>query len=193
MAEISDAALAELQQAHQLLKSLYDDSAVGFDFRKMVKKKFPNASIPELQALEKTEELGTGLEKKFEEMKTAATKKIDDFLEERRKEKEQAQVDAFAERFEKIVKERGYTKEGREKVLQLMKDDGIQNPEHAVLIFEANQPKPDPKPREFSSRMSFISPDDKDDANFKKLMEDPDQFMVDEMLASFDESARNKQ
>lgn len=184
MAEISDAELAELTQARTLLKSLYDDSAVGFEFRKIVKKKYPSASIPELQAIEKTEELGTGLTKKVEEMSAGAMKKIDDFLAARAKEKEETDVDKFAERINSLAKTRGYTKEGTEKLLTLMKERGIQNPEDAAVIFEASQPKAPKKPVQFSSRMQFVSPDSKDDEAFNKLMSDPDQFMVDEMLTA---------
>src|SRR4029077_19770030 len=111
MAEINDAELAELRQAHTLLKSLYADNAVGFDFRKLVKKKFPSASMPELEAVEKTEQLGEGVKKQLEELGSNLTKKIDGFLEERKKERQEADVNAFSERVRTIVKERGYTKE----------------------------------------------------------------------------------
>lgn len=187
MADINDAELAELRQAHALLKSLHADSTVGMDFKRLVKKAFPKASIPELEAIEKTEELGTGLTKKVDEIQTALTKKIDDFLEARNKEKEETQVAAFAATIDKIAKERGYTKEGTEKLLGLMKERGIQNPEDAAIIFETTQPKPTPKPREFSSRMNFITSDGKEDEQFDKLMRDPEQFMVDEMLTALAE------
>ena len=184
MPEITDAELAELKQAHTLLKSLYADSGVGFDFRKLVKKKFPNASMPELQAIEKTEELGEVVKKQVEELGTNLTKKIDGFLDARKKEREEADVAAFSERINKIVKERGYTKEGEEKLLGLMKERGIQNPEDAAVIFESTQPKPVVKQRGFSSKMPFISPSGEKDELFDKLMGDPDQFMMDEMTAA---------
>lgn len=188
MAEISDAALAELSQAHALLKSLYADQTVGFDFRKIVKKKFPQASIPELDAVVKTEALAGDFEKKFGELGESLTKRIDGFLDERKKEREDAEVDKFAERLTRTVKERGYTKEGEEGLIKVMKERGIHNPEDAAIIFEAGQPKQTQKPRQHSSRMNFVSPEGKDDESFKKLMTDPEQWMVDEMYAGLAET-----
>lgn len=188
MAEINDSELAELQQARNLLKSLYDDNAVGFKFRKLVKEKYPNASIPELQAVQQAEELGTGLTKRVDEMSAGAMKKIDDFLAARAKEREDADVEKFSQRIDKIAKDRGYTKEGTEKLLGLMKERGIQNPEDAAVIFETTQPKASKTPRQFSSRMAFVSPDGKDDESFKQLMADPDQWMGDQLMTAIAES-----
>ena len=112
MPDISPEQLAELQQAHRLLNSLYADSTVGFDFRKLVKKKFPQASIPELEAVVKTEQLTGDFEKKFGELGENLAKKIDGFLDERKKEREENDVAKFTERITSVVKERGYTKEG---------------------------------------------------------------------------------
>lgn len=188
MAEISDAALAELTQAHTLLKSLYADQTVGFDFRKIVKKKYPQASIPELDAVVKTEALAGDFEKKFGELGEGLTKKIDAFLDDRKKEREDAEVDRFSERLTRIVKDRGYTKEGEEGLLKVMKECGIHNPEDAAIIFEAGQPKQTTKPRQHTSRMNFVSPEGKDDESFKKLMADPEQWMVDEMYTALAEN-----
>jgi hypothetical protein len=192
MADISDAELAglsktelaELRKTQAFVKSLYDDSAVGFDFRKLVKKKYPQASIPELDAIVKTEELSTGIDKRMGEIETNLSKKIDGFLDARKKEKEDSDVETFAAKIDKIAKDRGYTKEGTEKLLGLMKDRGIQDPDDAVVIFESRQPKPTPAPRQYSSRMQFISPDNKDDESFKQLMADPEQWMMDTMMTN---------
>ncbi len=184
MAEISDAALAELQQAHALLKSLYSDSGVGMDFRKIVKKAFPKASIPELEAVEHTEALGTKLSEKFAEAEKTLTGKIDAFLDARKKEREDADVETFSTRIHAIAKDRGYTEDGTKKLLELMKERGIQDPEDAAIIFESRQPKAPAKPRSFSSRMAFVTPDDKDDEAYKRLMADPEQYMVDELLTA---------
>lgn len=188
MPDISPEALAELQQAHALLKSLYADNTVGFDFRKLVKKKFPAASIPELDAVVKTEQLTGDFEKKFGELGDTLSKKIDGFLDARKKEREDDDVQKFGERIANIVKERGYTKEGEEGLLKTMKDRGISNPEDAAIIFEAGQPKAAPKPRHHTSRMNFVSPEGKDDESFKKLMSDPEQWMMDEMYAGLAET-----
>ena len=184
MAEITDAQLAELQQSHALLKSLYADSAVGFDFKKLIKKKYPNAVMPDLDAVVKTEELGTGLTEKFAEIEKTLTGRIDAFLGDRKKERDEQDVNRFADRVNEIKKARGYTDEGVEKLLTTMKERGIQNIDDAVIIFETNQPKPKTTPKSYSTRMDFVSPDGKDDESFKQLMADPEQWMGDQLLSA---------
>ena len=186
--ELDEAQYQELAQAHALLKSLYADQTVGFDFRKIVKKKYPSASIPELDAVVKTEALAGDFEKKFGELGETLSNKIDSFLNERKKERENEDVEKFAGRIKRIVKDRGYTQEGEEGLLKTMKERGISNPEDAAIIFEAGQPKAAPKPRHHTSRMNFVSPEGKDDESFKKLMADPEQWMVDEMYAGLAEA-----
>lgn len=192
MPEINDAEYAELKQAHTLLKSLYADSSVGFDFRKLVKKKYPDASMPELEAVVKTEQLGGELVKKVDELGIGLNKKIDEFFAQREKEREESRVADFANRVNKVVKDRGYTKEGEAKLLELMKTEGINDPQNAAIIFESRQPKLERKKREFSSRMAFVSPEGKEDAAFEKLMSDPDQFMMDEMLTVLNNGAEEE-
>ena len=184
MAEIADGVLLELQNAQKLLKSLYDDSAVGMKFRKIVKEKFPNSSIPELDAVTAAEKTGGELTKKIEEMSAGVSKKIDDFLSARQKEQEDSQVADYQARFDKIVKERGYTEDGQKKLIELMKAKGIREPEDAAIIFESTLPKDKVSPRQFSSRMAFVSPDGKDDESFKDLMRDPDQWMGDQLMTA---------
>jgi len=184
MAEINDAELAELRKLQAFHKSLYDDAAVGMDFRKLIRKRYPQASIPELDALVKAEEAGTSIEKKFEELSKGATEKIDKFLSDRQKEQDDAAVAAYQARFDAMVKDRGYTEEGQKKLIELMKTKGIREPEDAAIIFETMQPKVKAAPKQFSSRMAFVSPDGKDDESFKELMNDPDQWMGDQLMTA---------
>ncbi|MGH7971283.1 MAG: hypothetical protein ACREIC_21400, partial [Limisphaerales bacterium] len=66
----------------------------------------------------------------------------------------------------------------------LMKDRGIQNPEDAAVLFDASQPKAKGKPRSFTTRMPFVSPEGEKDEKFEQLMANPEQFMMDEMTAA---------
>lgn len=184
MAEISDAALAELTQARNLLKSLYDDAGEGMNFRKLVKKVYPKAAIPELDAIVQVEAAGGELNKKFEEMSKGVSDKIDKFLTDRQKEQEDAQVADYQARFDRIVKDRGYTEDGQKKLIELMKAKGIREPEDAAIIFESTQPKVKAAPKQFSSRMAFVSPDGKEDESFNQLMADPDQWMGDQLMTA---------
>ena len=188
MAEINDAELAELRKLQAFHKSLYDDNSVGMEFRKLIRKKYPQASIPELDALEAAEKSGSSIEKKFEELSKGATEKIDKFLSDRQKEQDDAAVAAYQARFDKMVKERGYTEEGQKKLIELMKTKGIREPEDAAIIFETMQPKVKTAPKQFSSRMAFVSPDGKEDESFKPLMADPDQWMGDQLMTAIAET-----
>ena len=174
MAVVSDAELAELNQAHALLKSLYADAKVGTQFKKLVKEKYPNASIPDLEVMSQVETHNSAL-----------SKKIDDFLSAQAKKEEDSQVGVFSDRVARVAKERGFTKEGTEQLLTLMKERGIHDPEDAAIIFETTRPK-DITPKSYSSRMNFVSSNGDDDADFKKLMSDPEQYMVDGMMAAID-------
>jgi hypothetical protein len=184
MAEISDAEYAELQQAHKLLKEMYADNAVGIDFKKLVKRKFPAASIPDLDAVVKVDELSGAMGKNFEALSKSLGDKIDGFLKDRTKEKEDQDVALFAARIEKVSKERGYTEDGTKALLGMMKDRGIGDVDDAVVIFESRQPKAPLKPRQFSSRMNFLSPEGEGDESFKELMRDPEQWMVDQLMSA---------
>ena len=187
MAEINDAELAELRKLQAFHKSLYDDNSVGMEFRKLIRKKYPQASIPELDALEAAEKSGSSIEKKFEELSKGATEKIDKFLSDRQKEQDDAAGAAYHARFDKMVKERGYTEEGQKKLIELMKTKGIREPEDAAIIFETMQPKVKTAPKQFSSRMAFVSPDGKEDESFKQLMGDTDQWFGDEFANALEE------
>ena len=187
MAEINDAELAELRKLQAFHKSLYDDNTVGMKFRKLIREKYPQASIPELDALEAAEKSGSSIEKKFEELSKGATEKIDKFLSDRQKEQDDAAVAAYQARFDKMVKERGYTEEGQKKLIELMKTKGIREPEDAAIIFETMQPKVKTAPKQFSSRMAFVSPDGKEDESFKQLMGDTDQWFGDEFANALEE------
>ena len=188
MAEINDAELAELRKLQAFHKSLYDDNSVGMEFRKLIRKKYPQASIPELDALEAAEKSGSSIEKKFEELSKGATEKIDKFLSDPQKEQDDSAVAAYQARFDKMVKDRGYTEEGQKKLIELMKTKGIREPEDAAIIFETMQPKIKPAAKQFSSRMAFVSPDGKDDESFKQLMADPDQWMGDQLMTAIAET-----
>lgn len=187
MAEINDAELAELRKLQAFHKSLYDDNSVGMEFRKLIRKKYPQASIPELDALEAAEKSGSSIEKKFEELSKGATEKIDKFFSDRQKEQDDSAVAAYQARFDKMVKERGYTEEGQKKLIELMKTKGIREPEDAAIIFETMQPKVKTAPKQFSSRMAFVSPDGKEDESFKQLMGDTDQWFGDEFANALEE------
>ncbi len=188
MAEINDDELAALKKSAEILKALHNDGGTGIELKKLMKKKWPTWSDPQLDALEEVSKAEEKLGKAAEEKMSKVEKMVQDLLDERKKDKEEATVNSFKERLAKVREDYGYTEEGVNKILEVMKDRGITNPEDAAVIFEKNQPKPTAEHKPYTGRMTFVSPDSKDDPDYKKLMNDPEQFMVDEMFASLRES-----
>lgn len=182
--EIDDKEVENLRRASNLLQALYADPGLSVEFQRIVKKKFPNAQTPTLDVIEAGSKAQSDLKAEIEKLSKDVSGKIDGFLEARKKEQEEAQVNAFADRFGKVVKDRGYTKEGEEKLLAIMKERGIQNPEDAAILFEASQPKETRKPRPFSTRMDFVSASGEKDEALEKLLSDPEQYMMDELTSA---------
>ena len=185
---LTKAQLAEYQKAAKLLQELHADSATSLPLKKLLKQKYPTWSDPELEAEDKIAKAAETVGKQANDSVAEVKKMVEDLLNERKQEREEAQVNGFKAKVQKVRDDYGYTEEGMSKVLELMKDRGITDPEDAAVIFEKRQPKTAPEHKPYTGRMQFITPDSKDDPDFKKLMSDPDQFMVDEMYASLRES-----
>jgi hypothetical protein len=177
---LTKAQVAELKKANDLLQALHGDAATSLQFKKLVKSKFPNWSDPELDAAEKIaaarEEVSKGASEEITEVK----KMLQEIRDERKKEQEDNKVGKFKEKIEEVRQSYGYTEEGMQKVLELMDQRGITDPEDAAIIFEKRQPKQPAEHKPYSSRMAFVQANGKEDQSFKNLMADPDQWMEDE-------------
>jgi hypothetical protein len=187
MADVDDNELSELKRAAAILKELSADGDTGIELKKLMKKKWPKWKDAELEALEQVASAEEKIGKVAEEKMSKVEKMVTDLIAERAKEKEEAGVDAFKRRLDKVREDYGYTEEGVSKILDLMKDRGITNPEDAAIIFEKHQPAPAAEHKPYTTRMNFVRPDGKDDQSFKDLMADPEQWAVDEMFAALRE------
>jgi hypothetical protein len=187
MPEIEDGQLNELKRAAAILKELSADNATGIELKKLMKKKWPTWNDPELAALEEISKAEEKVGKAADEKMSKVEKMVNDLIAERAKEKEEAGVDAFKKRLDKVREDYGYTEEGVSKILEVMKERGITNPEDAAIVFEKNQPAPAAERKPYTTRMQFVRPDGKEDQSFKDLMADPEQWAVDEMFAALRE------
>lgn len=185
---LTKAQFAEIQKAQAVLKELLTDSSTSLDLKRMMKKKHPEWNDPELEAAEKIAAAKAEVGKEATDSVAEVKKMVQDLLDERKKDKDESALNDFKSRVNKVREDYGYTEEGMNKVLEVMKERGITEPEDAAIIFEKRAPKPAPEHKPYTGRMSFVSPSSKDDPNFNKLMNDPEQFMVDEMFASLRES-----
>lgn len=173
--------LALLRAGHKMMDQLFADPEKGVEFKKQIKAKYPNVSIPDLDAM-------SAVEKMLEPIK----KRLDDRDAEEKKSREDSQVRDLQSRFDRIAKDHGLTQEGQQKLLGIMKDRSIGNPEDAIVIFNKDLPKAG-KAKPYTSRMSFVEADGEKDADFNKLMTDPDAFMIDGMVGAFEEMRKEKE
>lgn len=179
--QIDSDQLALLTAGHKMLEQLYADPEKGMEFKKIIKAKYPTASVPDLEAVSAVEKMFKPLEER-----------LNKFDAERAKEREDGRVAEFQSRFDRVVKDNGYTEDGQKRLLDLMKTRGIQNPEDAAVLFEKDMPKPSKASKPYSSRMNFVTSDGEKDADFNKLMTDPDAFMVDGMMTAIEDMKRER-
>lgn len=193
MAEIDEATLDEYKRAATILKALHGDSATSLPFKKLVKQKFPDAVMPELDAIKAVEDAEEKVSKKANEGVAEVKKMVEDMLADRKKEKEDGRVEDFKKRIARVVEDRGYTEDGEKKLLEIMQSRNIEDPDDAAIIFEARTPKEPVAPRSYSTRWNPIVSEGKDDQDFNNLMADPEQWMMDQMYADIDKAKRNPQ
>src|SRR5208337_1328144 len=102
--EVDSEQLGVLQAAYKMLDTLHTSKDHSLDFKKIVKKVFPTASVAEVDAAEAAQ---------------AAIKPLIDRLDKReaddKKEREDREVASLQSRFDKTVKDHGYTEEGSKK------------------------------------------------------------------------------
>ena len=192
MAEISDAELATLQRAKSLLDTLYSDGDMGMDFKRMLKKKFPDARIPELDIVDKERK---AIDEKINPI-AEENKKLKERLEkwetdQRNKEEEGALKATLSD----VQKKYGFTEEGMQKVIARMKDKNNPDAESAAAFIKSQEPKPQTikssnyLPQDMNL---FGSSQKSDDESIKALHMDPRKWQDNEIasiLNEFDQQA----
>lgn len=130
MAEVSDAELAELRGAHRLLDTVMKDPRTKGQAQAILKTLNPKAVIPEHDL-----RVQVGAELKKRDDKIAALEKL--IVDSKEDEK-------FQGAFRGAMDKHGITKDAEPKVLALMKERNILDPEAAALLFHNQNPAPDP-------------------------------------------------
>lgn len=137
----------EAAQAWQLLDQILKDPETRLDALRIMKKKYPKAAIPELDAQ-------APYDKKFDEL----SKKLDDFITAQGNEKVDGKL---LGKIDAVRAKHGLTDEGVEKLKQLMIDKSIADPDDAIHVFNANQPPPEPSMPAGYFPTSFVDASDK--------------------------------
>jgi hypothetical protein len=137
----------EAAQAWALLDSMLKNPETRTDTLKLMKKWNPKAVIPELDAAEPYDKKIGALEAKIDKFMS----KLDD---------EKVDTKLFA-KLSKVRTKHGLTDEGEEKLKKLMVERSIADPEDAIHVFNAEQPKPDPAAPSGYFPTSFVDLNDK--------------------------------
>lgn len=182
MAEISDAELTRYRASQELLNQLYDDAETSAELKRLVKKKFPKANIPEIDVLDAADKKIAAMQERLD--------KRDQAEADEKKKREEAD---FQGQIERVANERGYTDEGKKKLLNIMQTRRIYDPVAAANEFDRSQPKATPSSKGYSSNWAFVKKDGKDDASFDQLVSDPDNWMVENMSRELAQMNANKE
>lgn len=153
MATEGDMALA-------LYNQLLADPKTRTDTLKLIKRKFPSASLPELDAAEPVINSVVELRKEL----AALRGEIADEQTDRK----------ITGKFAKLQADRGLTDEGIQKVQAIMVERNIGDPLAAALVFEHENPTPSVlTPSSYSGLRAF----DTKDEDFQSWSKDPDAML----------------
>lgn len=163
--QIDDATAQAYENLRKLHDSLYEDPELGLSFKELIKKKFPKARIPEIDAaaphVKRIDELAKSIGE-IKELFTSSKKSWD--------------TDREAE---KVKGEFSFTDEGMDRVRKRAEDDKIPlRAAAALLIHETPEPV---KPSGLSTGWKMFSPsgDKAADEDLQRLIKDPDGWMED--------------
>ena len=146
--EVSRSLLANLQGTAKLTNDLWNDPTIGPKVKELVKDKYPNANIPEVDLARNAKKAESEILTKVEETNKATLARIEAF-EKAQKEKEDKDVTARAERefasdVESVKKRYQLTDEGMAKVFDRMKAKNNPDVEAAAAWVTDNEPSKAP-------------------------------------------------
>lgn len=148
MVEISRSRLNLLEGVSKLNNDLWNDPKLGMQVKELVKEKYPNANIPELDAIRSVKKSEDEILTKVEAANKATMERIEAF-EKAQRDKEEKDVSAKAERefaadVEATKRKYQLTQEGMEKVFARMKEKNNPDVEAAAAWVTDHEPKQDP-------------------------------------------------
>jgi hypothetical protein len=146
--EVSKSLLANLQGTAKLTNEIWNDPVLGMKVKELVKEKYPNANIPELDNFRSVQKAEADIITRVDAKEKALTDRIEAF-EKAQKEREEKDVTAKAERdfasdVEATKRKYQLTPEGMEKVFTRMKEKNNPDVEAAAAWVTDHEPKQDP-------------------------------------------------
>lgn len=146
--EIPRSRLNLLEGVSKLNNELWNDPIHGMKIKEIVKEKYPNANIPEVDVVRSSKKSETEILTKVEEVKKETVARIEAF-EKSQKERDERESNAkieksFADEIEATKKKYQLTAEGMEKVFSRMKEKNNPDVESAAAWVTDHEPKQDP-------------------------------------------------
>lgn len=148
LVEVSRSLLNQLQGTAKLTNDIWNDPDLGMQVKEIVKTKYPNANIPELDAVRSVKKAESDILAKVEASKTETISRIEAF-EKSQKERDEKDANDKAERefaaeIESTKKKYQLTPEGMEKVFSRMKEKNSPDVEAAAAWVTDHEPKQSP-------------------------------------------------
>lgn len=148
LVEISKSLLNSLQGTANLTNAIWNDPKYGMRVKEIVKEKYPDANIPELDALHSVQKAENEILTKVEASKKETLDRIEAFERaQREREEKEASTKAekeFAAEIEETKRKYQLTSEGMEKVFARMKEKNNPDVESAAAWVTDHEPKQDP-------------------------------------------------
>ena len=146
--EISRSRLNILEGVNKLNNDMWNDPKYGSAIKEMVKEKYPNANIPEVDAIRTARNAESAILTKVEAANKSALDRIEAF-EKAQRERDEKDINAKAERdfaseVDATKKKYQLTAEGMEKVFSRMKEKNNPDVEAAAAWVTDHEPKQDP-------------------------------------------------
>lgn len=188
--QIDEGALRELQVAQGLMDALYRSPKHGMLMRRAIKELHPDVSIPEIDVAAPIVAGVNDALKKLNDRLAATEAENKKLRQERDDEAEDAK---FWKNFDKVAKARGYTEQGREDLIKVMKDKKIPDPEVAAAYLDGTVKAKPIEPSGFKPKRWNLLDDpngtEADQKSLKRLMDNPEAWMEDEAADIWNEYA----
>lgn len=159
--------LAKLQSEHAQYKSaaivvnaLSNDKSTRGDLLRLIKRKSPETSIPEIDALDAGVSQLDPVKKELADLKAEIKKEKDDA----RKAAREAEAGDYAAKGERYLRNAGYNDDGVKAVTDFMTKRGLVDVEAAEALFAKTQIQEEPIiPSNYGKNWDLFAPSDKDD------------------------------
>ena len=165
-------------RAEQLIYDLWNDSEFGPKVRALAKKKFNDIkTVDDDPTVASIRAENADLKKKFDELQEQFNKRAEERQQAQTQRELEAGIDAAQRKF-------ALTEEGRIKMLDLMKERRIFDPEAAAALVAHSTIPEAPKPTWQPTKANLFGSAESED-KYKKLHTNPDGFLDDEFNKFF--------